>query len=245
MSRKTKKLLTAYRYILYNSFGRNTLILIINKSKRDAVSLAEMFYLMGILARGTTPTESLSEISLQYKVAIIMSPDKLPDKADFVTRLRSYARIPVIAMTDTPEERDRLIFDLILRQSTYGSKIIENIRCYCESIGIQPPGTYRLDGIKASSASKVATFLHSELPLTKTETMILRTLIKTYPRRVSASEIHKYAFRQTRAPEISNVRTHISAINKKFRELRDENLIIFDSGKGYVILTPSVLNGKI
>ena len=221
------------------------MILIINRTKRDAVSLAEMFYLMGVLAHGVTPSEALSEISLQYKVALIMSPESLPDKADFTARLRSYANIPIIAMTDTPDTRDSHIFNLIIKRSTYASKILEHIRRFTEDIGIQPPGSYLLDGIKAYAASKTPTFVHSEFPLTKTETMVLRTLIKTYPRRVSATEILKYAFRQSRIPDISNVRTHISIINKKFRKLRGENLIAFEEGRGYVILTPSVINGEI
>jgi DNA-binding response OmpR family regulator len=148
-------------------------------------------------------------------------------------------------MTDTPDIRDPRVFDLIIKRSTYASKILEHIRRYCESVGIQPPGSYSLDGIKAFAASKTPTFVHSELPLTKTETMILRTLIKTYPRRVGASEILKYAFRQSRIPDISNVRTHISVINKKFRGLRGENLITFEEGRGYVILTPAVISGEI
>ena len=221
------------------------MILIINRSKRDAVNLADMFYLMGILAHGVTPSEALSEISLQYKVALIVSPEALCDRSDFVSRLRSYASIPVIALTDSADGRDGRIFDLVLKRNSYGSKIIESIRSFCESVGIQPPGTYSLEGIKASAVSKTPTFIHHELPLTKTETMVLRTLIKTYPRRVSAFEILKYAFRQSRLPDISNVRTHISVINKKFRAIQGENLIGFEEGRGYVILTPDVLKGEI
>ena len=225
--------------------GELKMILIINRSKRDAKNLAEMFYLMGIIAHGATPTEALSEISLQYKVAIIMSPSVLPDKEDYVSRLRSYAKIPIIAMTDEPSGHDIDIFDLIIKKSTYGSKIIETIRRYCESIGIEPPGKYRLDGINASAQSKTPTYLFSELPLTRTELMVLRTLIITYPRRTPASEILKYAFRQSRAPELSNVRTHISVINRKFREKIGKNLIGYIDGRGYIILTPSVINGEI
>lgn len=221
------------------------MILVINKSKRDAKSLAEMFYLMGILSRGVTPTEALSEISLQYKVAIVMSPELLPDKEDFLVRLRSYAEIPIILMTDEPDGRDEHLFDLIIKRSSYGSKVIEQIRRYCQTAGIEPPGTYYLDGINASATSRIPTFLFSELPLTRTELMLLRTLIKTYPRRVSASEILKYAFRQNRVPDISNVRTHISMINKKFNLINGKNLIGFNDGKGYIILTPKVENGEI
>lgn len=220
------------------------MILIINRSKRDAIRLAEMFYLMGVLAHGATPSEALSEISIQYKIALIMSPSTLPDKCDYAARLRSYVTIPIAVMTDEPDERDARTFDLILKQSTYAARLIDAIRRFCEERDIAPPGTYRLDGIRACAESKVPTFLHSALPLTKTETMVLRTLIKAYPRPIGAAEILKYAFRQSRYPDVSNVRTHISLINRKYRELRGENLIAFLDGEGYVILTPAMINKR-
>ena len=220
------------------------MILIINRSKRDAISLAEMFYLMGILAYGATPSEALSEISLQYKIAIVMSPSTLPDKCDYAARLRSYASIPIAVMTDEPDERDTRTFDLILKQSTYAARLMDTVRSFFEARNTDPPGTYRLDGIRACAESKVPTFLHSALPLTKTETMVLRILIKAYPRPIRAAEILKYAFRQSRYPDVSNVRTHVSLINRKYRELRGENLITFLDGEGYVILTPSIINKR-
>ena len=94
------------------------MILVIDRSRRDAKSLAEMFYIMGILSRGVTPSEALSEISLEYKLAIITEPSRLPDKESYLEKLKSYAKIPVIALTDNPDARDEKLFDLIIRKSS-------------------------------------------------------------------------------------------------------------------------------
>ena len=84
------------------------MILIINKSKKNARALSDMFYFMGVLSLGVTPKEALSEISPIYKAVIIENPDMLADKEDFVSRLRSYANIPIFAITMPPILRSGL-----------------------------------------------------------------------------------------------------------------------------------------
>ncbi|MBQ9487791.1 MAG: hypothetical protein IJU91_08360, partial [Selenomonadaceae bacterium] len=71
--------------------------------------------------------------------------------------------------------------------------------------------------------------------------MILRTLILYYPLCVSAKAIIKYAYRPSRAPQLCNIRTHISVMNRKFRMLTGRNLIGPIAGNGYTILTPELL----
>ena len=88
---------------------------------------------------------------------------------------------------------------------------------------------------------KTPLYFGKPLPLTKTEAMILKTLIVTYPRPTSAKEVLKYAFKQNKTPEASNIRTHISVINKKFRAVAERNLIALTVGEGYVILTPELM----
>ena len=75
--------------------------------------------------------------------------------------------------------------------------------------------------------------------------MIVKYLIRTYPRPTSAEEILRYAYRESRTPEISNIRTHISIINKKFRKLTERNLIEMSFGKGYRVLTPEVAEALV
>lgn len=220
------------------------MILIINKSKKDARGLADMFYFMGILTAATTPHEALSEISTSYRAALIMNPNTLADKEDFVRRLRSYADIPLFAITKTPDSLDEHLFDGIIKTSSYAAVAYRYIRNYTETNGFRNPGSYKLAGINASVELYAPMYFNKALPFTKTETMILRTLIKNYPNPTSSKEILKYAFRQTRLPDISNVRTHISVMNKKYRKITTRNVITLFPGEGYVILTPEVMEER-
>ena len=220
------------------------MILIVNKSKKNARDFADMFHFMGILAYAVTPHEALSEISTEYRAVLIMNPDLLADKQDFTTRLRSYADIPIFAITKAPDEIDEIIFDSTIRSAAYAAVAYRCICDYTESHGLRSPGSYKLAGINASVNLYAPIFFNKGLPFTKTETMILRALIRSYPLPISAKNILKYAFRQSRLPDISSVRTHISIMNKKYRKITSRNIVTLIPGEGYVVLTPEMLEKR-
>ena len=174
-----------------------------------------------------------------------MNPATLADKCDYLSRLRSYARIPVFAMTDEPDATDGVIFDKVMKMSTYASVVIDKIGDYCDENKLRIPGVYKLAGLDLSFFINTPTYMFTALSLTKTELMLLRTLIRTYPQPTDAKEILKYAFRQSRLPDPANVRTHISVINKKFRAISERNLITLTVGEGYRILTPEIIDALI
>ena len=192
------------------------MILVVDKTQSAANDLADMFYYMGILASAHTPTTALSEISTAYRAVIILNPSSLPDKRDFLHRLRSYASsVPCFAVTNEPDETDRMIFDSVLNTTHYASKIYSKILEYTQNHHLLQPGKYRLAGIDASCDLMTSTYFTYSLKFTRTENMILRTLIRMYPNPMRAKDILKYAFRPTKLPEVSNIRTHISIMNKK------------------------------
>lgn len=221
------------------------MILVISTSKKNARALSDMFYYMGILASGHTPTEALSEISTAYRAVIVLNPATLPDKRDFLQRIRSYTlSVPCFAVTSEPDEIDRMIFDDVLGGSVYAPKIYSKIIEYSEAHRLPKPGKYKIAGIDASCDLSTSTYFTHSLKFTRTENMILRAMIRIYPNPMRAKEILKYAFRPSKLPDISNIRTHISVMNKKFREITERNLIILEPGKGYLILTPEIMELK-
>ena len=216
------------------------MILIINKSKKDAQRLSEMLYFMGIVSYGASLTEAFSEISTSYSAVIVMNPNTLADKADFATRLRLYASLPIFAVTDVKDPTDDLIFDCTINAAPHASKILKYVTDYCIQRGLKPPGTYKLAGIDASAYLTTPSYYNKALPFTKTELMLLRTLIATYPTPINAKTILKYAFKPSKKPELSNVRTHVSVMNKKFREISERNIIALTPSEGYRVLTPEL-----
>lgn len=217
------------------------MILVINRRRKEANSVSEILYYMGILSRAIVPSEAANEISTSYRAVIIMDPQMLPDPKDYVERLRSYAKIPVFAVSDNISEfSQKEIFDGTFRFSIFSITLINGIISYCRSNELPIIGDYRVAGINANADHKSVKCFDDVLDLTKTETMILRFLIRSYPLPVDSRRILKYSFKITKLPEASSVRTHICMINKKFRKISGRKLITMIEGKGYVIETPEI-----
>ncbi len=212
------------------------MILVINRSKKEGRRLADSFHYMGVLSYAVTPAESFGEISTLYRTVVLMHPERLPDERDFLRRLNSYlSGLPIYAISDSAELKGE--YRAVFKTSAYSAVLFGRI---ARELLDDAPGIYKLAGIDASHDLCTTEYFGKALPLTKTENMILRTLIKTYPLRMNAKRILKYAFKTTRVPEPSNIRTHVSVMNKKFREITGRNLITSVPGEGYRILTPEL-----
>ena len=217
------------------------MILIVDKSKKNAASISDMFFYMGVLSKPSTIAETFSEISNIYRAVLILYPETFPDPEDFVKRLRSYSStIPIFAI-GSPDKSYSDLFAYVFADGTYAAAVMTKILEYTLDNYLPQPGDYKLAGMDLSCDISTPTYFWTPLPITKTEAMIIKYLIRTYPRPTSATEILKYAYRESKTPEISNVRTHISIINKKFRSITKRNLIETSTGRGYRVLTPEVL----
>ncbi|MBR2431373.1 MAG: winged helix-turn-helix domain-containing protein [Clostridia bacterium] len=218
------------------------MILVISKNKKTALDIAEVFYFMGYPAYGTTPHGALSEISTLYRSVIIADPEAIPDVDDYVRRLKGYASsVPVFAICSSePSEKYATIFVKTFKNGTFSPTLAASISEHLDLGGWDVIGDYRLSGIDASVRRGGVYYFSTRLGLTKTETMILRYLIRSYPTPRDAQHILTYAYRPSRCPETAGVRTHISIMNKKFRELTGKNLIASFPGQGYIILTPEI-----
>ena len=219
------------------------MVLIIDAMKRNAQAISDIFYYMGVLSYAATPTEALSEISGLYRAALVMNPEKLPDAGNYTERLRSYdAKVPLFAITDAPKtEYPYEQFDASYPDSIYSSTLVEKIASYQAKARLPLIAHYRLAGIDASCSLEEVTVFDKAVPFTKTETMILRYLIASYPTPQGAKEIIKYAFKPSKKPEITSIRTHISVMNGKFRNVTGKNLFINIPGEGYAAATPEIL----
>ena len=217
------------------------MVLVIHNIKRNAQAISDMFYYMGILSYAASTVEALYEISDTYRAVIVMNPEDLPDVEYLVERLRDRApRIPIFAISNRAEYRGTL-FDECFPSDIYSSKLIEEIVRFQNEREISAISQYRLSGIDASCKESSVKAFNLAVSFTKTETMILRYLIRSYPTPQGASAILHYSFKQTRKPEPASIRTHVSAMNRKFRELIGKNLFLAIPTKGYVISTPEIL----
>lgn len=221
------------------------MLLIIDKSKKKANSTAEIFRYMGIVARAETPETALGEVSLLYRAVLLTSPDLVSDLGEYIKSLRSYvSSVPIFALSDT-KYFGNFTPDSVIGAKTTAAMIIKHIKEFCDKHSLIAPGEYKLAGLDASPSLGCVTYYSQPLNLTRTESMILRALMRTYPVPLSPKGILKYAFAQSRLPDVTGIRTHISSINKKFRDIEGRKLIISDDSRGYVILTPLLLRDLI
>ncbi len=216
------------------------MILIIDHNKRRRESVSEMFYYMGILSYPAAPMEALSEISTLYSAVLFSSTDDIHELSRYVGKLRSYAPVPVFALADEASD----IFDGCFPSTAYSSTVAVGIARYLDARGLHVLGTYRLEGISANADIPTPTYFDKTLKLTKTETMILRYLIRSYPNPQPPADILKYAFKASRRPEAASVRTHISVMNKKFTAVAGKPLTVHATDSGYLIATPEILEER-
>lgn len=220
------------------------MLLIISRNKKLASALSETFYYMSYLSFPATPKEALSEISVGYKAAIIIEPDAFPDIKDYISRLKSLVKeIPIFAISDIGGENEDLFCE-VFRKETSSPLIASKITDFCKKRGLEVIGNYKLAGFDASADRIGVSYFYSKPLFTKTEAMILRYLIASYPIPQSADKILHHAFRPYRAPEASGVRTHISAMNKKLYKISGRKQIELLPKEGYIIMTPEIMVNK-
>lgn len=222
------------------------MLLIISQNRKIARGVSEAFHFMSILSYGATPHEALSEVSDLYRAVLIINPAAFPDINDYVGRIKSYkSDLPVFAITDSPAPTAYSdIFDGVFTRSQFTPSLAEKIIDFANKHNRARIGDYHLAGFDASSHRLGVHFFHTAIPLTKTEAMILRYLIRSYPTPQRAESIIKYAFRPSHAPEATSIRTHLSLMNKKFEATIGRRMITLEPQKGYIILTPEYVKVK-
>ncbi len=217
------------------------MVLIIDRNKKRGQTLAEIFHFMGVLSLYTQPSAAASEISSEYRAVLISEPEELPDPEDYTAMLRSYSPgIPIFAISREPVSYT--FFDGMFQDGISSSVLVSEIVKYQEERGLPSLGQYLLAGLDAGCDLGEVRYFSEALNMTKTETMIIRYLIATYPTPASSEKILKHTHKPTKLPERSSIRTHISKINSKFEAQRGRSLIVSVPGEGYTVLTPELAN---
>lgn len=214
------------------------MLLIIDSTQSGARTAADIFNFMGVVSYGTTPSHASAEFNNRHRAILFIHPELMTCPKEIVELARTYSLdIPIFAILDDCNNSELIpLFDKVFPDGLISSKIVYDILTYQTNKGNGAIGTYRLAGIEASVHNGKTTYFDIPITLTKTETMVLRYLIASFPIARKAQDILKYAFRCGKAPEPSSIRAHISAINKKFMEISERYIISSERGEGYKIL---------
>jgi hypothetical protein len=177
---------------------------------------------------------------------LVIEPNDLPDTADFVKRLRDRAPIPVFAVAKEPKKcKSSYAFDEVYRDAILSGNIFDLINKYLKGHELPQIGIYRYAGLDVSCTKKIPTHYFRDTVITTTERMILSYLVIAKDEQQEPKNIIKYAFRYGRHPDISCVRSHISSINKKFKQTGSLDIIGNNPGTGYYLLTAFNRDAKL
>ena len=218
------------------------MLLVIHNNPAHANTISDIFNFMGILSYGTTPERAVQHLSNRHRAVIFVHPEQMISLKELVTLIKSFSLdTSVFAISDnefcdsanSPEIYS--LFDRVFADGAPSSSLIYSIIDYQSCLKRETIGSYRLAGIDASINNALPTYFDRPINLTKSESMILRFLIASYPIKKSAKEIMKYAFRIGKAPEPSSLRSHISHINAKFNDIFGKNVISCEAGAGYSV----------
>ncbi len=211
------------------------MILVISKSKKNSLRYAETLNTMGYLANGVTSALAIRELSPRYRAILIFESDTIAGLDIFLKNLASSPlKIPIFAVGNEVHTE----FSEIYSETTLISTIIKKITRYLVLKEMPVIGKYKCAGFDCSSEHRDVYYFDKKIPLTKTEKMILRYLCRSYPLPVTAKDIIQYAIKPSHNPEPSSIRTHISKMNKKFKESLSRPMIEHSDHGGYIIITP-------
>ncbi len=218
------------------------MVLIVNRSRKYANTITEIFHYMGILSHTATPSEALCEISTLYRAVLVVDPEALPSPEDFVKKLRSYASVPIFCISNYGDKNPHAaLFDGCFKHAISSAILASKMAAISKKMGKPAIGDYRLSGINATCDLDSVMYLYTPIKFTKTERMILRYLIRSYPLPQKPQSIIKHAFKPSRHPAPESVKTHVSFINKKFELIEGRKLITAYKNDGYIIYTPEIM----
>lgn len=211
------------------------MILVISKSKKNSARYAEALNTMGYLAYGVTTASALKELSPRYRAILIFEADTIAGLDIFLKNLTSSPlKIPIFAIGNENHEEISEIYP----QTSLLSTVIKRITRYLVINELPVIGKYKCAGFDCSSELRDVYYFDKRISLTKTEKMIFRFLCRAYPLPVTAKDIIQYAIKPSHSPEPSSIRTHISKMNKKFKEAIARPMIEHSDRGGYIIITP-------
>lgn len=201
------------------------MIAIIDNDRLRRQSICEMLHYMGILSVGAE-SAACEKLPLHCS-ALLFASEGAIDTSD----INDECDIPRYAVSGYYVPGVRACFS----SGEPIAEVISAIKADMRHRGERCIGEYTLGALNASAELGGVSYLGKPVKLTRTEAMVLRYLILTYPQAASAEDILKYAFRAARLPEVSSVRTHVSIMNKKFKGAAGEALIVPSDPSGYVL----------
>ncbi len=213
------------------------MILISGSDEGIRQTVSNMLRLLGAVCEEREFLDEATANDSMYKAVLLVCPsENITPCLDIIEK--RLGNIPTFTLLDrfcgTPSRaRTALAFST----SVGLPQALDSIISECLRLGRTPPCRYRLLGIDASLKQDGVYYLGKKISFTRTEAMLLRVLLLAHPRPLYAKALLSLAFKPSRTPELANIRTHVSVMNKKFLFHTGKRLIEANENGQYALIT--------
>lgn len=217
-------------------------ILIIEDEQEIADSLQYALSTEGMKPSWVSSGQDANQALQQNKIDLCILDVGLPDCSgfDLLKQIRKTSDIPVIMLTARSEEIDRIL-GLELGADDYVSKpfspreVVVRVKAVLRRTGSSEPA---VQGITLDSETKRVTYNGAHLELTRSEYILLETLLAQPKRIFSRRQLIESVWSTQHPSDDRVIDTHVKTLRAKLKEV-DENsqLIITHRGFGYSLET--------
>ena len=222
----------------------NKKIFIIEDEEKIRVELSEFLNRYGYEVSYSTNFENIVNIALKENPHVILLDINLPyyDGYYICREIRKNSNVPIIVVTSRNSEIDELMSmnlgadDFITKP--YNTQILlarisSIIRITYQNLEAE---TFEFNGLKYNMSTSEMSFKDNKIELTKNESRILYTLMKSKGKIVSRNDLMKSLWQNDEFVDDNTLTVNINRLRKKIDGIGAEGYLQTKRGQGYILI---------
>ncbi|WP_195244156.1 winged helix-turn-helix domain-containing protein [Clostridium celatum] len=222
----------------------NKKIFIIEDEEKIRVELSEFLNRYGYEVSYSTDFENIVNIALKENPHVILLDINLPyyDGYYICREIRKNSNVPIIVVTSRNSEIDELMSmnlgadDFITKP--YNTQILlarisSIIRRTYQNLEAE---TFEFNGLKYNMSTSEMSFKDNKIELTKNESRILYTLMKSKGKIVSRNDLMKSLWQNDEFVDDNTLTVNINRLRKKIDGIGAEGYLQTKRGQGYILI---------
>ena len=219
-------------------------IFIIEDEEKIRVELSEFLNRYGYEVSYSTNFENIVNIALKENPHVILLDINLPyyDGYYICREIRKNSNVPIIVVTSRNSEIDELMSmnlgadDFITKP--YNTQILlarisSIIRRTYQNLEAE---TFEFNGLKYNMSTSEMSFKDNKIELTKNESRILYTLMKSKGKIVSRNDLMKSLWQNDEFVDDNTLTVNINRLRKKIDGIGAEGYLQTKRGQGYILI---------
>lgn len=222
----------------------NKKIFIIEDEEKIRVELSEFLNRYGYEVSYSTNFENIVNIALKENPHVILLDINLPyyDGYYICREIRKNSNVPIIVVTSRNSEIDELMSmnlgadDFVTKP--YNTQILlarisSLLRRTYQNIDLE---VFEFNGLKYNMSTSEMSFKDNKIELTKNESRILYTLMKSKGKIVSRNDLMKSLWQNDEFVDDNTLTVNINRLRKKIDGIGAEGYLQTKRGQGYILI---------